>query len=345
MEQQQLQNENSVSIIEDCLNKIYRSRKANLITKSRKFREKQSRRELQNSYDKQHNKLIDTDNYDEEYNLRDEYSQDGEVLEELATKFRAPPLNAAVPYEKERSRVAVEYEEQDVIAEGVFEEFSLDIKKFVRTNFLKLSDEELRADACDEFIDKYLTQRLDHCITTRIVSKIRKKISNIIEYIASCDSPKELKTYLDQELNFASNSNSTGGSDTSATYPIDIDTDRSDSGNKSQQSLPGNGEANRTKNIISTDNRIHTSMTTVSPTSATALTMNSTKATAKSVEQSKESREKLEKKRIKEQYEQLMMLKKKSEAHPDDTAISQYTALHSDIQSVIDSIKNNKPVK
>lgn len=343
MEQQQLQNENSVSIIEDCLNKIYRSRKANLITKSRKFREKQSRREQQNSYDKQHNKLIDTDDYDEEYNLRDEYSQDGEVLEELATKFRAPPLNAAVPYEKERSRVAVEYEEQDVIAEGVFEEFSLDIKKFVRTNFLKLSDEELRADACDEFIDKYLTQRLDHCITTRIVSKIRKKISNIIEYIASCDSPKELTTYLDQELNIASNSNNTGGSDTGTTSPIDIDTDRSDSGNKSQQLLPSNGNANRTKSITSTDNRMHTSMT-ASPTSASS-TMSSTKATGKSVEQSKESREKMEKKRIKEQYEQLMMLKKKSEAHPDDAAISQYTALHSDIQSVIDSIKNNKPVK
>lgn len=342
--EQQLQNENSVSIIEDCLNKIYRSRKANLITKSRKFREKQSRRQLQYSYDKQHNKLIDTNDYDEEYNLRDEYSQDGEVLEELATKFRAPPLNAAVPYEKERSRVAVEYEEQDVIAEGVLEEFSIDIKKFIHTNFLKLSDEELRADACDEFIDKYLTQRLDHCITTRIVSKIRKKISNIIEYIASCDSPKELTTYLDQELNIASSSNSTG--DTTTT-PIDNDTDRIDSDNKSQQSLLSNSDANRAKSITSTNNRMHASVAT-SPTSASAsaaITTSSNKATGKSIEHSKESREKLEKKRIKEQYEQLMMLKKKSEAHPDDTAISQYTALHSDIQNVIDSIKNNKPVK
>ena len=84
------QKENSVSIIEDCLTKIYQSRKANLISKSRKFKEKQSRREYQNNYDKPHDKIM-IDDYEEEYNLRDEYSQDGEVLEELSTKFRATP--------------------------------------------------------------------------------------------------------------------------------------------------------------------------------------------------------------------------------------------------------------
>lgn len=342
--------QNSIELIEDCLDRIYRSRKANLISKSRKFKEKQSR----NFYDKYNNDLNHGKKYEyeeEEYNLSSEYVNDGEVLEELSNKFKAPPIKS-VPYEKERSRIAIEYEEQDIVAETAFEEFKNEIKDIIHSNALRLSDDEYRADICDDLIDKYLTRNLDRCIGTRIVSKIRKKISVIIEYIASTDNAKELISLIDQELN---PSNSSSSHHIKALLKDKDIIDNSSSSQKDEINKMKN-EHTIVKNVVNIANKdIRTNIISNSNEKVRIKqnTINSLKHNNSSnnnddniIETSKEERQQLEKKRIKTQYEQLMNLKKKSENHPDDDTIDQYNSLHADIQSVIDSISTSKkPLK
>ncbi|KAJ1436066.1 hypothetical protein B484DRAFT_393373 [Ochromonadaceae sp. CCMP2298] len=176
----------TITIVEECLSRIYHSRRASLQAKSRKFKERQARREKNHSSSPERRRMeVNLDNPLEDYDDKD-------ILEELTTKFRAPPVVRA-PYQKERSQIALAYEVQDADAIRQLSLFCNEILALVDKSPIRCPDDEFRGDFCDLMVQKYLTDKLDTMENSRTVSKVRRYLSNIIEMFASSGNIPQLQ--------------------------------------------------------------------------------------------------------------------------------------------------------
>lgn len=313
----------SISIIEDCLNRIYLARRANLMNKARKFKEKQSRKQYGDVSDSPVKKTIIVDD-----SALSDYAE-GSILEELGTKFRAP-ITAAVPYVKENSNIAQKYQQQDQEAHDLLINFCDDLSALIDDAPMRIPDDDFRADNCDLLIHKYLTNKMDKMMATKTLSKIRKHISTIIEQFAASDDTTRTCQIMDAALKDCRESFGAGLKAKNSQQPVE----------KSATAQPKDRSGIDQK--PSSTAAAATAPTSAAPPRPIASGAGATKAVAQAAGPTSEERQKAEKLRIKAQYEQLMTIKKKAENHPDDDTIHQYSALHADIQSVIDSINVNK---
>mmetsp|Transcript_11655 Transcript_11655/g.25996 ORF Transcript_11655/g.25996 Transcript_11655/m.25996 type:complete len:319 (+) Transcript_11655:177-1133(+) len=308
----------TITIVEECLSRIYHSRRASLQAKSRKFKERQARREKNHSSSPERRRMeVNLDNPLEDYDDKD-------ILEELTTKFRAPPVVRA-PYQKERSQIALAYEVQDADAIRQLSLFCNEILALVDKSPIRCPDDEFRGDFCDLMVQKYLTDKLDTMENSRTVSKVRRYLSNIIEMFASSGNIPQLQRAVEN-----------------AQKECVVDS------NSLEKASPGKARGTGSPHSpsdsaasASPQTQAKASPKQESQRSAVALRVSSdTKKVPSAAD-----RKKAEQERIKAQYEQLMTLKKKTENHPDSATINQYTDLHSDIQNVIDSINAKKTIK
>lgn len=336
----------SLSIIEDCLDRIYKVRRASLLSKSRKFKEKQSRKAFEATpvVQKAAHTAFDAD--------LSGYA-DKEVLEELDIKYQAPPP-VKIPYVKEQSRVAKQYEEQDAKALELFRAFCNDLIEVIEEYPTRIPEDDFRAMYCDGFIAKYLTQQFDKMMPSRQLSKIKRHTTLIVESFASVNDTANIHNLIAQALADCMSTETSSNSDTplksalkktsepgppiSAPSTTTTATRGAVGKMKDEPVKPTTDSAVRAATTADQKGKSGTKTDVQQPPQATAPTTATTGT-------EKQKAEKSEKQRIKAQYEQLMAVKKKVENHPDDAAIREYSALHADIQSVIDSIQKGKPVK
>jgi hypothetical protein len=328
----------SLSIIEDCLERIYQARRASLLSKARKFKEKQARKAFE--YVPTAKKVAapvaesDLSGYAEK-----------DILEELDVKYRAPPA-VAVPYVKEHSRVAQQYEEQDAKALELFRTFCNDLKEIIEDFPTRLPEDEFRATYCDDFIGKYLTEQFDRMMPTRTLAKIKKHTTIIIEEFASKDDSTNIYNLISHAmvdcagvgvaptksaLKQAPQQGSAVAPTTTA-LPVAVAKSSDTGAKRSTVGNPAVETADISESLVKVVVKTGAPAVAAQPPTAAAMP-------------SVGERQKSDKQRIKAQYEQLMTMKKKAENHPDEDAINQYSALHADIQSVIDSIQKGKPMK
>lgn len=333
----------SITIIEDCLNRIYLARRANLMNKARKFKEKQARRAFSDTGPPPVAKAA----YVNDDALSD-YAE-GSVLEELGAKYKAPPT-VAVPYVKEDSHIAQKYHQQDEEAHDLFVHFCDDLSSLIDDAPMRIPDDDFRADNCDVLIQKYLTNKMDKMMATKTLSKIRKHISTIIEQFASSDNTDLTCKIMDAALKDCRDSFGSPRAGKQKSAPNDSNatgqTQKQATVEAPQQSLDKGKNAKLAPKEALIQSATTNNNVAAAPPPANSNNAAATKASAKAAAvaegPSAGERQKAEKQRIKAQYEQLMTIKKKAENHPDDETIHQYSALHADIQSVIDSINVNK---
>jgi len=331
---------NSLAIIEECLDRIYLSRRANLLTKARKFKERQARK-LQ-SLPHQHRATQQK----EDASVLDNYS-DNQILEELDMKFKAPPLVAAAVVMVEKKEVPkVNYDEQDSSAMEILREFCDELTLITEDSPMRIPDDDFRGEHCDALIHKYLTSELDKMMATRTVSKVRKHLAGIIEQFAASEDVGKLNKLMEAAIKDCHSSPTAAYRQQQALPKVQNDTPSTApaAGKNKAAPEPQADQAASLPNIASKTNSntapLKSALKQTSAPEATANNNNNPNTTAtKSAADPSADKAKVEKQRIKAQYEQLMALKKKTENHPDDTAIDQYSALHADIQSVIDSIQ------
>lgn len=346
---------NSLAIIEECLDRIYLSRRTNLINKARKFKEKQARK-AQGQADRLPFSRVRREVDD----IADD-DLDSQILEELAVKFKAPPpAAAAVRNEKKTDAIAAlakTYEDQDASAVEVFREFCDEVNLIIEDYPARIPDDDFRGENCDALMHKYLSLELDKMMATRTVAKVRKHVAGIIEQFAASDDVAKLCTMVQAALD-----------DCNKTTPTGKIKNNLPSVSSATPLVNSSGTASTSKTLTS-DNKLATKPTDKSTadsnstlpvidqkkSSVAAPTKSTIKSSAEPTKSSSNNtnpetpaasadKQKLEKQRIKAQYEQLMSLKKKTENHPDDNTINEYTSLHADIQSVIDSIQQRPAV-
>jgi hypothetical protein len=340
---------NSLVIIEECLDRIYQSRRANLLNKARKFKEKQAKK-LYNQSDRVPGVREDGKGKTSE----NEADEDTKILEELALKFKAPPP-AVAPVRIEKTALAKKYEDQDEGAIEVFKEFCDELTLLMDDWPVRLPDDEFRADNCDSFIQKYLTTELDKMMATRVVAKVKKHIGSILEQFSSSGSVEKVTDLMEIAFkDFAVSSKSVTARKNSLPE-IDAENgkgsarrEEADQSKIKAPSATANVSEVLPKKIIKSATVTVTNVPLKSALKATATAepiSHSLPAVSESTAAGQVDKQKIEKQRIKAQYEQLMAIKKKTENHPDDVAIDQYSALHADIQSVIDSLQKPAQVE
>jgi hypothetical protein len=384
--------ETSLSIIEDCLERIYQSRRATLLSKARKFKEKQARK----AFDRSENISSSANVVAQADSALSGYAEK-DVLEELDVKYRAPPV-AAAPYVKERSKIAKQYEDQDAEALSLFRTFCNDLREVMEEYPMRLPEDEFRATYCDDFMMKYFNAHFDKMMATRTLSKIRKHATHIIEEFAlqdntphilqlinialeDCASLDHKKSTAKAPVNGSKSAEQpdTDGDDVEelpaargkpgpsgvikgigkstvtgaqATAQVPAATTTTTAGVKSKASTQAALESEAVPKVQINKGNANAN-TASAPTAAAVQAVGSTAPTQSApakqqtgqASMSAADRQKSDKQRIKAQYEQLMSIKKKAVNHPDDETIQQYSALHADIQSVIDSIQQSRPVK
>lgn len=327
-------NEDSLTIIEDCLDKIYQSRRANLLSKHRKFKEKQARKAFdQPEPIKYYAKNDSTNN-----NYLSDYA-DKDVLEELAVKYKAPPA-AALPYVKEKSHIAKQYEDQDAEAKVLFKTFCDDLQELIEDSPMRLPEDEFRADHCERFITKYLTETFDKMMATRTLSKIKKHFTYIIEEFSSVYDPPHVLRLIETALVDLEGLNGKPA----LVKKHDSDEGAAGAGSGTAQPPSSQATPSTAKSSKPTGSSSSTTHSIVEASKKSLPQQTGANGAAAAEPSAVDGAVTGDKQRIKKQYEQLMSLKKKAENHPDDSAIQQYSALHADIQSVIDSIQKKAPV-
>lgn len=322
-----------------------------MINKARKFKDKQAR--------KAHGQL-DRPAYTrargENDDTLDDADSDTQIMEELALKFKAPPPAVAVAQnDKKPDAIAAltkTYEDQDATAVEVFREFCDEVNCIVDDYPARIPDDDFRGEYCDALMHKYLSLKLDKMMATRTVAKVRKHVASIIEQFAASEDVAELLSMIQSALDdcnkapavkkndnlpqVASATTATNNS-TATTTNKPTAKDNTQVRNNTDKSA---ASANPVLPIIESKKSATTSTSTskaaakASPEPVNTASTNNNDNPVAGVD-----KQKLEKQRIKAQYEQLMSLKKKTENHPDDNTINEYTSLHADIQSVIDSIQ------
>ena len=186
---------NSLVVIEECLDNLYRARRASLSHRAERFKEKQIRLGKWNPdgdsaasvpgkrySDK--TKWINIGALDGDDNEDDDEDDEQQILKELAVKFSAPPVKSA-PFDVESARKMYQQNySQDSVAEALLGDFCSDMQQLLHKTALLLDDDDYRADQCDSLIDKYFMDKnggLDSLEPSKRIAEIKKIISSIIE--------------------------------------------------------------------------------------------------------------------------------------------------------------------
>lgn len=288
-------NPSSLELIEECLDKIYNARKASLLIRTRRFKEKAAKKKMEaqhHSPSKSHKKIL-IERIQKDKSSDEEDDDDDQLLAELSSNFVVPPPKS-VPYQ-----VSLTEKEEDQ-ADVLFDEFIAELKAAKEDEEVS-KDNDKRSEFADYLTDKYLSNQLDSFSSTEKISMIRKEISNMIEDFASSDNLRNSGVFSD------------------FTNPRMKTFEGRNSGKLDLQQL----------NIDNEDHNIE----------------NNKKEIENKQEKSKQTKYNKEQEKIKQKYEDLMKVKKRSESHPDNEAIQQYSELQDDIQSVIQSIQQKVPIK
>lgn len=90
---------------------------------------------------------------------------------------------------------SLEEQKNDQIAADIFAAFKKELRHWWQSNPTKRSDEDIRGDLADDLTERFLCQRLDPLPASRVVTNIRKTMSQVIEEFASQGTlPSEIIT-------------------------------------------------------------------------------------------------------------------------------------------------------
>jgi hypothetical protein len=327
---------NSIDLIEECLDQIYKCRKSALLARARKFKEKEDRIRSSNNGiggNARHQFVRETTNYEYD-DVDDDLIDDNEQLKELSVKFSAPPPKplsnrTSTPYTKADLNQfdSAPPDECDLIAESAFAEFSLEITTWLNNHSKDVvGDDDIRSEFADQMVHSYLSSNLDRLPSSKRVTEIRKLIANTIEDFVSSGAIKLNITSLKQTNNMTRTLSQ-------GTIPTVTNTQSA-----AQTSNSGNG---KNKVTFVAPNNTQNNNTNGSKSTQPAVTVVETPSTAPVIQKVKPAADDktLEKKKIKAQYEQFMNMKKKTDTHPDNETLQQYTDLNDDIQSLLSSLQ------
>lgn len=186
---------NSLDMLEESLMIAYGARKAAIAQRMQKSKNK-IRRSARSTERDTKPRLLD-ENIDD----------DG--AEENATHISTPPppavskprhtakestksnsTSSSSPDKSNKSRpissafTSLDEQRHDMDAADIFESFKKDLAYWWKTNSTKRTDEDVRGDVADDMTERYLCQRLDPLPASRVVTHIRKSVSQIIERFA-----------------------------------------------------------------------------------------------------------------------------------------------------------------
>lgn len=316
--------QNSLELIEECLDQIYRCRKSALLARSRKYKEKEERKAAHLSVYKSTSSSINAGSVDREYNLdeseseNDDDEENNRMVKELSLKFSAPPP----PKGSQKSKVYSEEslrglniggdsstDECDRIAESAFNDFSLEITTWLSSHSKDVvSDDDLRAEFADHLVHRYLSSHLDRLPSSRRVSEIRRLIATTVEEFVSSSAVSLSVTSLKQRNVMAKD------------RAQDDDNAAAEKGGRATTAV-----GQTVKSTIATQKE--------------PAGLPEGKAVGVVVPPADEKRRGAEQRQIKRQYEQFMSLRRQAEGHPDDHALLQRAELNDDIQSLLASIQ------
>lgn len=189
---------NSLDLIEDCLSKIYWARKANLLARAKRFKEKRELQETKrtggnlftadndnNLFEENENRIVDDKEVEKHSPGKRpvKFSQTQHLLDDSIRKNEPLPTNH-IQYSELR-KDGKESNKHDLIAIKLYEDFLNDVTNWHKNNAKGVNDENLRGDFADFMVDKYLTSKLDIYERSELVALVRRQISNDIESLAS----------------------------------------------------------------------------------------------------------------------------------------------------------------
>lgn len=336
-------NPGTIDLVEDCLEQIHRCRKAALMARARKFREKEERLRQSNpyvlgsSYDR--NKKS---NYDEE---EEQYDEDDEILKDLSSKFTAPapkvvplaPPDYSVAY---NSKEPSAEDDADRIAQDAYVEFTTEITAWLNNHSKDvIEDDDIRADFADHLVHFYLSSNLDKLPATKKVVEIRKSIAGTVEEFASSGKIKLNASIMKLSSSIRgsfsektpTSSSSALGKPAGKVSPKNIQNFEEDPVGKGQD---------KTKNSENQKPNVKNNKSAVNTADGNSAVSLAEKKAIKVADPNE--KKKTEKQKIKEQYEAYMSMKKNVEVHPDNDTVKQYSDLNDDIQSLISSIQGTR---
>lgn len=302
--------ENSIDLIEDCLDQIYRVRRRSLqvrINLSKADLEKSVADAQKALSPAKSANILDVDNSDEENEaLAVELSQRLKTPSSIPPNtFSAKPALVKVPSFSKKKK-----EEKLPSPAEFYDDFIRDYNIFIKraqTAEEPLDEDEME-DECELLTEKFFTRGLDLLPGSAEVTNIKKKISAHLEELASGVFKKIPEVNKPVQI----------GSSSSASAEIMDD--------KTKELPPSPLKKKAVK--------FHEGESSEQ---------------AESVDESSKPRTKApldkaaaEKQRIKQQYEAYMKLKRKTEVHPDNSKVKEYEDLSSEIQNLIGTIQGGK---
>jgi hypothetical protein len=318
----------SVDLIESCLNQIYKIRKAQLSHRTQKHQERILRQ--QKVINAKYDLTIKPKQEEEEEDEEDEENE--ELVKQMSTKSTAPlppsKVNAAPTYVDSGK------------AREIFEAFC---KEHESASQSITSDQELE-DACNYFVEKYLTEQFDKMKPSAEVSKLKMTISKMIEDLASNGviHKEEEKVALVEEtfskpvVGKLLSNKSSKGLDKSAHIPD------SNTYSASSKAIAGKEQSKSSKSDHDSKASTSNSPTKSNPSTTMVVAEKpspSNKTTTGPTPTTAADRKAGEKTKIKQQYEAYISLKKKYLEHEDHKVIADYEQLNNDIQNVLASIQ------
>lgn len=314
--------QNSLDLIEECLDSIYKCRKSALLARSRKYKQKEERKAVHTFVYNNPNSRVHASTFEREYNLDESESENGDdeennrMVKELSLKFSAPPP----PNENQKSQVYSEEslkglniggdsstDECNHIAESAFSDFSLEITTWL-SNHSKdvVSDDDLRAEFADHLVHRYLSCNLDRLPSSRRVSEIRRLIATTVEEFVSNSAVNLSVTTLKQRNGMAK--------------------DRAQDGTAAAEKEGRTTAVEQTsKSTLTTRKEL-----TGPPKGNVAGVV---------VPPADDEKRRAEQRQIKRRYEEFMHLRRQTEGHPDNHTLQQRAELNDDIQNLLTSIQ------
>ena len=192
--------ERTLDLLDELIGTIHRSRLSTFAARARKHEKRIKRRaeQLSQATASRHRNMANLRFVDEQQ--ADE--EDERILEELSSQFAVP---APVPAKREKEKEALPAPraqlfkggtqtfnklddlQAEIAAAKIFEEFRVELQKFITTDPIRRNTREGREEFADYLVDKYLAKRLDPLPTSKTVSGVRKAVSEIAEKLASAD--------------------------------------------------------------------------------------------------------------------------------------------------------------
>eukprot|EP01041_Mallomonas_annulata_P000660 gene660-1272_t len=341
----------TIDILEECLDTIYRVRKASLEYRSRKLKavtisskdsvasidtRKSDSKSVSNTRLAQRltGKIIDED--------LDEDDDDDIIENKNANKLSvptAPQKSPAKSYvqvvETTEAFKLVDAQKHDFEATNAFSDFCRELDTWWSDNFSKREDDEAREMCADYLSDKYMCQRLDPLPPSKVVTQVRKNMSRIIDdFAVDGNLPPEVGLYrppnkgvqLSPEKLIETAKTAKQQQQQHVVSP-----------SSSSVAVQPNKQVSNNSNNSSSSNKNSQGIVECK----TAVSTLSVAATAsKNIEAIQAAKRESEKQKIKNQYESYMKTKDKTESHPDNSKAKQYEDNVDEIKNLIANLRS-----